>query len=579
MSTYQYEDASSLSTRALQHPNPLFDFLTTYVPRRLKTLFQYCEYLYYNSPQIFAALNKFAIYPVTEFVYETDNDTLKRDHRNLFENVLNMKSILIRTGIDRHVYGNSFTSIFFPFQRFLVCSKCRAPHNIKHTKYKFSVKTTSFNFTCPGCGHSGVAEVEDKTTKVPKDIHIIRWDPKQMDVETNPITGQSEYYYEIPHNIRERVHRGDTSIINTMPMSFLECISKRQIFKFAPGQVYHMKADAPAGIDNSWGFPPLTSTIKQFFYVAVLRKANEAISQEHIVPFRILHPQQSSANADPVQTISLSNWITETKQNLKAWRRDPLHLMFSPVSMGVTTLGGQGRALMVTGEIKDAEENIIASMGIPREFLYGGLSATGSGVTLRMLENQLLNYTTELVQLAQWVSNKCASFLGWERLRIGLQPFKLVDDVMQKNAMLQANAQTGGQLLSNTTIASLFDRDVDDERELRMQEQIDEFRFQHKLQKKLQDMEKNLAEQAAGAAQAAQAGTAGNPQQIIAQADQVVQQIMPLDEGSRRSYLASLQAEDYVMYAVVIQRLEEAQTQMRAAAKQQVQSQMSGGMP
>ena len=32
-------------TRGVQHPNPLFDYLTTFVPRRLKSLFHYCEYL------------------------------------------------------------------------------------------------------------------------------------------------------------------------------------------------------------------------------------------------------------------------------------------------------------------------------------------------------------------------------------------------------------------------------------------------------------------------------------------------------------------------------------------------------
>lgn len=571
--TYQFEDTTELSTRGLQHPNPLFDFLTTFVPRRLKTLFQYCEYLYYNSPQIFAALNKFAIYPVTEFVYETDNDVLKRNYKNLFESVLNLKSMLIRTGIDRHVYGNSFTSIFFPFQRFLRCSVCNTPHNIQHVRYQFKIKGLQFRMTCPHCKNRAIAKVEDKKVKLASGINIIRWDPKQMDVETNPITGQSEYYYEIPHNIRERVQRGDTTLVSTMPMPFLETIAEKKIFKFAPRQIYHMKADAPAGIDNSWGFPPLTSTIKQFFYVAVLRKANEAISMEHIVPFRVLHPQQISGNADPVVTISMANWVNETKMNLKAWRRDPLHLMFSPVALGVTTLGGQGRALMVTGEIKEAEENIIAAMGIPREFLYGGLSATGSGVTLRMLENQLLNYTTELVQLAQWVADRCGRYLDWGSIKVRLQPFKLIDDVQQKMAILSANAQTGGRLISNTTMASLFDLDIDAQRKMRLQEEVDEFKHQHEMERILTKLQTDLAQQAEAAAQATGNQTpVGNQLQIIAQADATVQQLLSMDEGTRRSYLASLQAEDYVMYAVVIQRLEEAQNQMRAQVKQEVRA-------
>jgi len=573
--SYMYEDVTELATRGLQHPNPLFDFLTTFVPRRLKTLFQYCEYLYYNSPQIFAALNKFAIYPVTDIIYETDNEALRKNYKNLLENVLHLKSILVKTGIDRHVYGNSFSSIYFPFERFLKCPACQNERNIRFIDYKFQIPTLEFKYTCPSCGKPVKGEVIDRKTKVASNINLIRWDPKQIDIEMNPITGECDYYYEIPGTLQERVKHGDTALINTMPMVFLETIAENKIFKFAPGQIYHMRADAPAGIDASWGFPPLTSTIKQFFYVAVLRKANEAISLEHIVPFRVLHPQQISANADPVITISLANWIEEMKTNIKAWRRDPLHIMFAPVAMGVTTLGGQGRALMLTQEIKEAEENIIASMGIPREFLYGGLSATGSGVTLRMLENQLLNYTTELVALGQWISNRCGTFLGWAHIQLDLEPFKLVDDVQQKMALVQANAQTGGQMLSNTSLANMFGRDLSEERDLRMQETIDEFKFQNDLQQKMQELQTSLSSQAQSMAQQPSPGY--NQQQIIASADGLVQQFMLMDPNTRRSQLDSLQAEDYVMYSVVIQRLEEMQTQQEAAARQQMT--MQGAPP
>lgn len=575
MSGYFYEDVTELATRGLQHPNPLFDFLTTFVPRRLKTLFQYCEYLYYNSPQIFAALNKFALYPVTELVYETENDSLRKNYKHLLEDILRLKATLIQRGIDRHLYGNSFSSIYFPFQRFLKCPGCRAEHNIDRVDYKLQVQRLQFTFQCPSCKRPVIAEVIDKKIKNASAINVIRWDPKHIDIEHNPITGAAEYYYEIPGDTQERVKKGDAGLISTMPYAFLETISKGHIFKFAPGQVYHMKADAPAGIDSSWGFPALTSTIKQFFYVAVLRKANEAVAMEHVVPFRVLHPAQISGNADPVVTISLSNWVNEMKSNIKAWRRDPLHLMFSPVALGVTMMGGQGRALMLTQEIQNAEENIIASMGIPKEFLYGGLSAAGSNVTLRMLENQLLSYTTDLVHLAQWIADKCGRYLGWGQVRISMEPFKMVDDVQQKMALVQANAQTNGQLMSNTKMASLFNADIKEQRDLRLQEAIDEFKFQHDLQQKLQDMQQNLTDQARAAASAGQAPQY-DQQQVIAQADQMAQELMSMDEGMRRSRLASLQAEDYVLYSVVIQRLEEFQTQQQAVARAQTRA--SGGV-
>jgi len=564
--------------RGTQHPNPLFDYLTTFVPRKLKSLFTYCDYLYYNSPQIFAALNKFAVYPVTDLIYETDNPKLKAKYKNLLERTINLKTILVTTGIDRHVYGNSFISIYFPFKRFLECPECHNRRNIRHVAYKFKMKgkTHGFYYTCHECRKSVKGKVVDEKLRFPKGINIIRWDPKHIEIDGNAITGECEYYYEIPGYLKERIRAGDKHLLATTPLAFIDCVAQKKLFKFAKGKIYHMKADAPAGIDNRWGFPPLTSTLKHFFYAAVLRKANEAIALEHIVPFRVMHPQQSTASSDPTVTISLSNWLNETKMNLQAWRKDPLHLMFSPVPIGVTNVGGQGRALMVTGEIVEAENSIIAAMGIPREFLYGGLSATGSGVTLRMLENQLLSYTTQLLDAGQWITDQCAEFLGWKKISIDLEPFKLVDDVQQKAAILQAHQLSGGTLISNTTMGSMFGIDVDKERGTREQEAIAESRSQYETQQKLEEQQSTMADRARASSQSEQPQSY-DQQEVIAQADQIVQQLATMDDGMRKSYLHSLQVEDMVMYAVVIQRWEEFQTQNNAIARDQMQQQQQGG--
>jgi hypothetical protein len=571
-----FDQSVEMIGRSIQHPNPLFDFLTVFVPRRLKTLFKYCEYLYYNSPQVFAALNKFAIYPVTDIIYHTENPTLRGKYRKMFESTIKLKNILIKTGIDRHVYGNSFTSLYFPFRRFLKCTRCGNLENIKHIKslkFRIRKKKPIFSMRCNKCGEAARADVVDKKLRYAAGINVIRWDPKYIEIEQNPITGESEYYYQIPERIQQLIRKGDKHMLSTMPLAFVECIAQRRLFKFGKDRIYHMKADAPAGIDNRWGFPGLASTLKQFFYVAVLRKANEAISLEHIVPFRVLHPQQSTAQADPTITISLSNWVSETKLNLKAWRKDPLHLMFSPIPLGVTQLGGQGRALMVTGEITEAENSIIASMGIPREFLYGGLSATGSGVTLRMLENQLLNYTSELIDEAQWISDQVATYMGWTKVKLDLEPFKLVDDVQQKMMLMQANQGSGGVLFSNTSMAQMFGRNLEKEREQRLQESLDEQRFQMDLQNRIQELQSNLAEQAK-----TQAATGAAPQydqqRMLAEAQQIAMQMEQLSPGMKQSQLHQLQTEDVVMYALVSFVMEQLNQQQTQAAK----AQMAGGM-
>lgn len=564
------EDFTDYAGRTLAHPNPLYDYLTTFVPRQLKSFFMYCDYLYYNSPQVFAALNKFAQYPVTSILYETDSDKLKQKYTTLLENTLLARTVLMRTGIDRQLYGNSFVSIYFPFKRFLVCPQCQSKTNIKFLDFKFKIsgKKYKFSFTCPECSKHVEGSVKDEKLRLPSGINIIRWDPKYIEIEKNSVTGESVYYYTIPEELKTLVKKGDRHTLTTLPLGFIETIAQKKIFKFAKNRIYHMRSDAPSGIDNRWGLPTVAATLKQFFYTAILRKANESIGLEYIVPYRVMSPKQNTASMDPTMSISLSTWMEQMKTNIRAWRRDPLHIMFAPIPVEVTQVGGQGRALMVTGEIAEAENNIIASMGITREFLYGGLSATGSGVTLRMLENQLLNYTKELVGELQWISDQCATYLGWKKIKVDLEPFKFVDDVQQKMMIVRLHQESGGQLLSNSTVMRLFGYDLDEERKLRLQETIDEQRFQNDLESKIREMQENLAARAR-ASTATELPQGYDQQEIVAQADGIVQQIAEMPEGTRRSYLHALQTEDYVMYSVVIQRWEAFQTQQQAVMRQQ----------
>jgi len=73
-------------------------------------------------------------------------------------------------------------------------------------------------------------------------------------------------------------------------------------------------------------------------------------------------------------------------------------------------------------------------------------------------------------------------------------------------------------------------------------------------------------------------GLAYDQQAVIGQAEQIAGQMMEMDPGSRKSQLASLQAEDYVMYSVVIQRLEQMQLDQKNQAMQQMQGQMGPPM-
>jgi hypothetical protein len=171
--------------------------------------------------------------------------------------------------------------------------------------------------------------------------------------------------------------------------------------------------------------------------------------------------------------------------------------------------------------------------------------------------------------LLQWYPDSMSKFLGREKIEAKLTPLKMVEDTESKQMLINmATGQTGQQFVSMTTVMERLDIDLDEEREKRLQEALDETRHQQRVQNEVRKLQNNLAQQVQQQSQGGQ-GLNYDQQAVIAQADQIVQQIMQMDPGTRRSQLHSLQTEDAVMYAVVVQRLEDQQNQSNQQAKTQ----------
>jgi len=558
------------------HPNPYYTFSQLFTPRRLKELFRWCEFLFYNSPQIYSALRKFGEYPITDITYETSNGALKGKYKNLLTKQLRARQLLIEATLDKYVYGNAFISMYQPFLRFLKCPECGAQTNIEFVKYTYSVQKLTFKYDCEHCHRKVTAtadDVVDSKLAFGRKIAFIRWDPKFMDIEHNAITGESRYYYTIPPTFTTQVNAGNKHLIDTMPLGFLKAIQKNLKFKFVEGAIFHLKVGGPAGISPQWGLPPLLSVMNMFHYSAILRRANEAIALDHLVPFRVLHPAPASGNSDPALMLNMQNWRDNLKKQLAAWRKDNLHIMMSPIPLGMTQMGGQGRALLTLGEVQEAEKSMVSALGIPLEFLYGGLTGTGMEATLRLIENQLETHINDLLDYLQWVADKSGDFLGWEKIGVGMKKFRMTDDAQQKNMVYQFwmnGQQTGTPIVSDETATETFGIDVEEEQRRIKQEQLNRARQGQELRREMAKINNSMAEQVqAEAAQQGSGGPAGyNTQQVLAQAEQVVQQLAMMDEGTRRSQLHALETEDPVMYAVVIQRWE----QTRTTAKYDAQS-------
>jgi len=454
---------------AIRYPSPFFDIAQTYLPTSFKTMLRWCRFYFLTNPLINAVCYKMAEYPVTDLVFDGDSEHDNERWDRFFKETLHFKKFEIEVGLDYNTYGNAFISIYFPFKKYLICKSCNKAEPINQLKYVF--REYKFIGTCRRCSHHGEFKVRDFYMKSPREIRLIRWNPEYITIQHNEATGESRYFYSIPPTMANDVRMAKRHIVERVPQVFIEALRKNKALLFSPQNIYHMQRPTIAQKDKGWGMPMILPVLKDTFYLQVLRKAQEAIAIEHIVPMRILFPQAASGTADPYATINMSQWRDKVEAELIRWRLDNNYIPLLPVPVGQQSLGGDGRALMLSQEYRQWSEHIVAGMGVPIEFVFGGMQYSGSNVSMRILENHFLDVKSQRKQLIlDFLLPNIGAFLDWNPVPCHYKRFKMADDLQRSAYYLQLN-QAGKlsdkSLLEDTDWSSIKEqRRVEEERKL-----------------------------------------------------------------------------------------------------------------
>ena len=495
--------------------NPHFDYLSEMLPKDIKELFKWCEVVHQSMPTISNGVRKLINYPITDFSFTNDAESIREKTRELLT-TLKMKSALLEFGSDYYVYGNVFRTIYFPFKRMLACPRCG--QKIAIEKANVRVRKKQIEHKCPNCQVFVVPKVEDTATFDLEKIRIVRWDPKQIELSQNPITGETKYYYALPQKFVKACQRGDITVLHDTPKIFIDAALAGRNIEMG-GNFYHAKTSGLAGFASGWGIPPLMPALKNYMYIAVLRRAAEAIGMEAI----------------------------------ERWRMDPNYVMTAPYPTGFTNIGSQGRALTPTEEIKDARMEMSLALDIPPGLIMGDTNIQNSAVGLRILENQLTPYIEQLTAFINWTVNCINAHTKRAYCAVKLVPFRLADDMMNKQILMQAQG-----IVSRSTLQEALNLEPDKERDRLKQEQLDDHESQREVEKEIQQREQDIANQARAQEQEQATGFPSqyNQQKMIAAAQQQAMQMLSIPYEQRRSVLAQLQNEDYVMWALVSKQLE-----------------------
>lgn len=490
--------------QGVNYPSPFFDIAHTYLPVTVKQLFRWCRYYFLTNPLINATVFKLSEYPITDIVIDHESPDVVKKWTEYFQEHLRYRPFQIECGLDYHTYGNCMVSIGYPFVKYLNCASCGFREQAKKIRSRWVFTNYVFRLNCPKCGVISEARPEDYYLKNASGIQLIRWNCEHVEVTYNDVAGESTYFYTIPQTIRSDIVIGKKDVVEAVPQVFIQALRQQKGIVFSKNNFFHLKRPTLAQQDRGWGIPLILPVLKDTFYLQLMKKAQEAILSEHIVPLRILFPQAGSGSSDPYTTINLSDWRDQIASEIARWRHDNNYIPILPLPIGNQTLGGDGRALLLSQEIQQWSEQIMVGMGVPREFLMGGMSYAGTNVSMRMLENAFLGFILRHKQMANWVMKEVAAYMDWPEVDIRFKPFKMADDLQRKAYLFQLNQ---AQKVSDTTL--LADTDLDQEEE-----------------DKIMQRETALRQQSTKEQQLSMAEIQGEAQVIMAKAQVKAQQVM-----------------------------------------------------
>lgn len=626
--------------RTAEHfPDPFLDMASLAMPSSMKSVLQWCEYIYMSQGTYRTAMERILSYFLTDIEIRDASDDEKDKWMEFLRDILHIISTTQSILRDRMCYGNGFGSIQIPFRRMLSCPKCGVTFPLKvvyenRDSFSFSWDDMEFNASCPRCktgsGYRGPWKTKDEPDDLEKKLKIKRWSPHEIEMVHCPFTDDVSYLWRIPEDYKRLVRQGHLFHLERANMDVIRAIKYNQIFKFHPDVLYHMKEPTLAGIRNrGWGLSRVLTNFRQIWYVQVLQRYNESIALDYVIPFRVITPvaRSGSANAgggtvtDALMSVNMGDFMGTVRGMLRKRRRDPAMWQTLPFPIQYQALGGDASQLAPVDLMNQGIERLLNDAGTPVELYKGTLQLQAAPVSLRLFESQWHHLVHDANMWLQWVVRQVSQVLSWEDVDARLQRVTHADDMQKQMAVLQLMMS---QQVSGSTALSMMGLDWGQEQQqlgeearkqqeiqARIQEEMEQAGFAQQIAKGQAGgpMAPTQAQAAGGAGGAPPAGgdpaaaggtpeaamMAGSgpvtgyldsmgqnanttPEDMMAEADSLAQQLLGLPESIKDSELRKLKQANPVLHSLVRQRMDQirqdARTQGGAAMMQQ---QFGGG--
>lgn len=565
---FDYSTSSGVTRAgAGKFPNPFFDIASEYVPSDLNQIFELTEYLMMTMAPFRAVTQRVARYFLTEVVFEGGEDDEREKYEELFNDQLKVIDLLGEIGDEYFTYGQSFISLFLPFDRYLICPDCKVNYHVEAWK-DWTFKAGKFTGTCPNCGYKGAFDHRDRRSPDVRRVRLIRWNPKFIRLRVHPISGRTEHYLEMDQTLVEKLREGNPFYLNDTPWGMIETAMrpKDNLFKFREGSVFHLRAGSLAGLPiRGWGLPPMLPNFKLAYYIQLLRRYDEAITLDYIVPFRVLFPQAQTADGkDALSMMNMGTFVAQMKHMVDNHRKQITDVQVAPFPVGYQMLGGEAKTLSPKDSIQAAFDELYTAMGYPVELYKGTLSLQAAPVALRLFEKEQCHLVYGYGDILEWMMDLTGRYFRWERkgIEVRLRPVTLADDLERKALMVQASAAND---ISKQTAYRVMGIDYMDEQKRVVEEQKEILRLQQKAQ---EESVQQPLDGSGGENAGTNAVTGATPGDVSGQASDLAARLIGMDPTQRRRVLLDVKKTNPTLHALVIADLEDMRNQAASQGRQ-----------
>lgn len=605
-------------------PSPWNDVASLAMPTNHRSALAWAEFLFSQMGTYRMAMERVIAYFLTDVEIRNASEDESEKWKKFLTETLGIHALLQTALRDMVAYGNCFCSLVVPIKRFLSCPKCGGSFLLRevvdNSVFNFEWSIPNFIATCPRCktgaGYRGPWRVQDRDDDEEKKLRVKRWNPHEMELLHDPYTEDVDYIWRIPEDYKALIHRGHLFHLERVSAQVIKAIHLNQVYRFQPGAVFHLKEPTLGGILNrGWGIPRIFFNFRQIYYIQVLHRFNEALALDYVMPFRVLTPQPrpgSSAGGgmtmDPVMMYNMGDFKSQVTAMIRKRRRDPAAMQVLPFPVQYQIFGADAKQLAPRELLDQAYETLLNDSGTPIELYNGSLQLQAAPVALRLFESTWYHLVHGCNALLRWLTQQIGQVLNWEVVDAALKRVTIADNLELQMSKLQLYMS---QAMSGTTAFAALGDDWKKEQKALADESKFQATLQARVQEELQDQgigaqisKGQIPGQApAGAAPAGQGQTGAppdagmampmgapvtdyiasmgkntpvTPQDMLAAADSLAQELLGLPSGTRRQQLGALKIHNAVLHGVVTKRLEDIRSQAGSQGRQQVMQQTYG---